>query len=76
VTAVRTFAQTLRKYTTVRAVLQNYTQINQMLTDLNHVDFRNIQEQVGDYDIFVFLNFFKNIYEIYSLIIKSLFLPM
>lgn len=75
-TAVRTFAQTLRKYTTVRAVLQNYTQINQMLTDLNHVDFRNIQEQVGDYDIFVFLNFFKNIYEIYSLIIKSLFLPM
>ncbi|CAH1737097.1 unnamed protein product [Aphis gossypii] len=46
VTAVRTFAQTLRRYTTVRAVLQNYTQINEMLTDLNHVDFRNIQEQV------------------------------
>lgn len=57
-TAVRTFAQTLRRYTTVRAVLQNYTQINQMLTDLNHVDFRNIQEQVRDYDIFVFINFF------------------
>ncbi|XP_026807033.1 DNA-binding protein RFX2-like [Rhopalosiphum maidis] len=46
VTGVRTFAQTLRRYTTARAVLQNYTQINQMLTDLNHVDFRNIQEQV------------------------------
>ncbi|XP_025192518.1 DNA-binding protein RFX2-like [Melanaphis sacchari] len=46
VTAVRTFAQTLRRYTTARAVLQNYTQINQMLTDLNHVDVRNLQEQV------------------------------
>lgn len=52
-TAVSAFAQTLRRYTSLnhlaqaaRAVLQNYTQINQMLTDLNRVDFRNVQEQV------------------------------
>ncbi|CAI6363145.1 unnamed protein product [Macrosiphum euphorbiae] len=44
VTAVRAFAQTLRRYTTARAVLQNYTQINQMLTDLNRMDFRNVQQ--------------------------------
>lgn len=52
-TAVSAFAQTLRRYTSLnhlaqaaRAVLQNYNQINQMLTDLNRVDFRNVQEQV------------------------------
>jgi len=44
VTAVRAFAQTLRRYTTARAVLQNYTQINQMLTDLNRMDFRSVQQ--------------------------------
>lgn len=55
-TAVSAFAQTLRRYTSLnhlaqaaRAVLQNYTQINQMLTDLNRVDFRNVQEQVRDF---------------------------
>ncbi|XP_050535558.1 DNA-binding protein RFX2-like isoform X2 [Daktulosphaira vitifoliae] len=54
VTAVSAFAQTLRRYTSLnhlaqaaRAVLQNYTQINQMLTDLNRVDFRNVQEQAS-----------------------------
>jgi len=58
VTAVSAFAQTLRRYTSLnhlaqaaRAVLQNYTQINQMLTDLNRVDFRNVQEQVRDFEI-------------------------
>eukprot|EP00102_Acyrthosiphon_pisum_P022351 XP_016659561.1 PREDICTED: DNA-binding protein RFX2 [Acyrthosiphon pisum] len=44
VTTVRAFAQTLRRYTTARAVLQNYTQINQMLTDLSRMDFRNLQQ--------------------------------
>jgi len=34
-------------------VLQNYTQINQMLADLNRVDFRNVQEQVGNFEIIV-----------------------
>jgi len=37
-------------------VLQNYTQINQMLTDLNRVDFRNVQEQVRHVDIYI-MNF-------------------
>uniref|UniRef100_A0A8D9EFE4 Transcription factor RFX3 n=1 Tax=Cacopsylla melanoneura TaxID=428564 RepID=A0A8D9EFE4_9HEMI len=52
VTAVGAFAQMLRRYTSLnhlaqaaRAVLQNSTQINQMLTDLNRVDFHNVQEQ-------------------------------
>jgi len=51
--AVSAFAQTLRRYTSLnhlaqaaRAVLQNSTQINQMLADLNRVDFHNVQEQV------------------------------
>uniref|UniRef100_A0A1B6LH39 RFX-type winged-helix domain-containing protein n=1 Tax=Graphocephala atropunctata TaxID=36148 RepID=A0A1B6LH39_9HEMI len=54
VTAVAAFAQTLRRYTSLnhlaqaaRAVLQNSTQINQMLTDLNRVDFHNVQEQAS-----------------------------
>ncbi|XP_075236299.1 regulatory transcription factor Rfx [Lycorma delicatula] len=54
VTAVGAFAQTLRRYTSLnhlaqaaRAVLQNSTQINQMLTDLNRVDFHNVQEQAS-----------------------------
>lgn len=44
------FAQTLRRYTSLnhlaqaaRAVLQNSSQISQMLTDLNRVDFANVQ---------------------------------
>jgi len=53
-TAVSAFAQTLRRYTSLnhlaqaaRAVLQNSSQINQMLADLNRVDFHNVQEQVS-----------------------------
>ncbi|XP_071800198.1 transcription factor RFX3-like isoform X2 [Asterias amurensis] len=48
--AVTAFAQTLRRYTSLnhlaqaaRAVLQNTSQINQMLSDLNRVDFANEQ---------------------------------
>ena len=51
--AVSAFAQTLRRYTSLnhlaqaaRAVLQNSGQITQMLSDLNRVDFVNVQEQV------------------------------
>lgn len=47
---VSAFAQTLRRYTSLnhlaqaaRAVLQNTAQINQMLSDLNRVDFANVQ---------------------------------
>eukprot|EP00102_Acyrthosiphon_pisum_P026868 XP_016664078.1 PREDICTED: DNA-binding protein RFX2 [Acyrthosiphon pisum] len=46
VAAVRAFAQTLRRCTSARAVLQNYTKINQILTDLNCMDFYNEQEYV------------------------------
>jgi regulatory factor X 1/2/3 len=53
VSAVSALAQTLRRYTSLnhlaqaaRAVLQNSSQIDQMLVDLNRVDFRNVQEQV------------------------------
>lgn len=52
VAAVGAFSQTLRRYTSLnhlaqaaRAVLQNPQQINQMWTDLNKVDFNNVQEQ-------------------------------
>lgn len=52
--AVSAFAQTLRRYTSLnhlaqaaRAVLQNTSQINQMLADLNRVDFHNVQEQAS-----------------------------
>lgn len=55
-TAVSAFAQTLRRYTSLnhlaqaaRAVLQNSSQINQMLADLNRVDFHNVQEQVNNH---------------------------
>ncbi|KAK9981566.1 hypothetical protein ABG768_001093 [Culter alburnus] len=48
------FAQTLRRYTSLnhlaqaaRAVLQNTAQITQMLSDLNRVDFTNVQEQAS-----------------------------
>ncbi|XP_012156684.1 DNA-binding protein RFX2 [Ceratitis capitata] len=52
--AVSAFCQTLRRYTSLnhlaqaaRAVLQNNTQITQMLHDLNRVDFHNVQEQAA-----------------------------
>ena len=52
--AVSAFCQTLRRYTSLnhlaqaaRAVLQNNAQITQMLTDLNRVDFHNVQEQAA-----------------------------
>jgi len=52
INAVKSFAQTLRRYTglnhlaqAARAVLQNPEQVNQMLNDLNKVDFANLQEQ-------------------------------
>uniref|UniRef100_A0AAY4DY90 DNA-binding protein RFX2 n=1 Tax=Denticeps clupeoides TaxID=299321 RepID=A0AAY4DY90_9TELE len=54
VAVVSAFAQTLRRYTSLnhlaqaaRAVLQNTSQINQMLADLNRVDFANVQEQAS-----------------------------
>ena len=44
------FSQTLRRYTSLnhlaqaaRAVLQNSGQVSQMLSDLNRVDFGNVQ---------------------------------
>uniref|UniRef100_A0A3Q0RIV6 Regulatory factor X1 n=1 Tax=Amphilophus citrinellus TaxID=61819 RepID=A0A3Q0RIV6_AMPCI len=54
VVCVGSFSQTLRRYTSLnhlaqaaRAVLQNSAQINQMLSDLNRVDFNNVQEQAS-----------------------------
>uniref|UniRef100_H2TBN9 DNA-binding protein RFX2 n=1 Tax=Takifugu rubripes TaxID=31033 RepID=H2TBN9_TAKRU len=54
VAVVSAFAQTLRRYTSLnhlaqaaRAVLQNTSQINQMLSDLNRVDFANVQVNVA-----------------------------
>ncbi|XP_017272544.1 MHC class II regulatory factor RFX1 isoform X1 [Kryptolebias marmoratus] len=54
VVCVSSFSQTLRRYTSLnhlaqaaRAVLQNPAQINQMLSDLNRVDFTNVQEQAS-----------------------------
>ncbi|XP_034534369.1 MHC class II regulatory factor RFX1a isoform X4 [Notolabrus celidotus] len=54
VTSANAFAQTLRRYTSLnhlaqaaRAVLQNTAQITQMLSDLNRVDFANVQEQAS-----------------------------
>lgn len=48
--AAGALAQTLRRYTSLnhlaqaaRAVLQNSAQISQMLSDLNRVDFANVQ---------------------------------
>lgn len=50
VVCICSFSQTLRRYTSLnhlaqaaRAVLQNSAQINQMLSDLNRVDFTNVQ---------------------------------
>ncbi|XP_056443131.1 MHC class II regulatory factor RFX1 isoform X2 [Gadus chalcogrammus] len=54
VACVCAFSQTLRRYTSLnhlaqaaRAVLQNSAQITQMLSDLNRVDFTNVQEQAS-----------------------------
>ncbi|XP_078484876.1 regulatory factor X isoform X11 [Ciona intestinalis] len=54
IAAVSAFSQTLRRYTSLnhlaqaaRAVLNNVAQINQMLADLNRVDFTNVQEQAS-----------------------------
>uniref|UniRef100_UPI0037E9B17A MHC class II regulatory factor RFX1 n=1 Tax=Semicossyphus pulcher TaxID=241346 RepID=UPI0037E9B17A len=54
VVCVGSFSQTLRRYTSLnhlaqaaRAVLQNSAQISQMLSDLNRVDFTNVQEQAS-----------------------------
>ncbi|XP_023131050.2 MHC class II regulatory factor RFX1 isoform X1 [Amphiprion ocellaris] len=54
VVCIGSFSQTLRRYTSLnhlaqaaRAVLQNSAQINQMLSDLNRVDFTNVQEQAS-----------------------------
>ncbi|KAF6739151.1 MHC class II regulatory factor RFX1 [Oryzias melastigma] len=54
VVCISSFSQTLRRYTSLnhlaqaaRAVLQNSAQINQMLSDLNRVDFSNVQEQAS-----------------------------
>uniref|UniRef100_A0AAV2LHM6 RFX-type winged-helix domain-containing protein n=1 Tax=Knipowitschia caucasica TaxID=637954 RepID=A0AAV2LHM6_KNICA len=54
VVCVNSYAQTLRRYTSLnhlaqaaRAVLQNSAQITQMLSDLNRVDFTNVQEQAA-----------------------------
>ncbi|CAG0880314.1 unnamed protein product [Darwinula stevensoni] len=54
VCAVSAFAQMLRRYTSLnhlaqaaRAVLHNSQQIQQMLADLNRVDFHHVQEQAS-----------------------------
>ncbi|XP_054168340.1 DNA-binding protein RFX2-like isoform X2 [Oppia nitens] len=54
VAAVGAFSHTLRRYTSLnhlssaaRAVLQNQQQIQQMINDLNRVDFKNVQEQAS-----------------------------
>ncbi|XP_063927281.1 transcription factor RFX3 isoform X3 [Zophobas morio] len=53
-TAVSAFSSSLRRYTSLnhlaqaaRAVLHNSTQIAQMLTDLNRVDFHSVREQAS-----------------------------
>lgn len=63
ITAVSAFSQTLRRYTSLnhvaqaaQSVLQNSSQISQMLSDLNRVDFHNVQ--VID---FVILSFIKKL---------------
>lgn len=55
---VSAFAQTLRRYTSLnhlaqaaRAVLQNTSQINQMLSDLNRVDFANVQVNLSPVEL-------------------------
>lgn len=64
IAAVSAFSQTLRRYTSLnhlaqaaRAVLQNGSQIAQMLNDLNRVDFHNVQ--VGDTNWAICCNILK-----------------
>ncbi|KAL5284425.1 RFX3 family protein [Megaselia abdita] len=52
--SIKAFCQTLKRYTSLnhlaqaaRAVLQNNTQITQMMMDLNRVDFHNVHEQAS-----------------------------
>lgn len=54
VAAVKALSQTLRRHTglnhlaqAARAVLQNGGQVGQMLSDLNRVDFANVQDQAS-----------------------------
>ena len=63
--AISAFCQTLRRYTSLnhlaqaaRAVLQNSSQINQMLNDLNRVDFHNVQVHF----FFFFCYYCRNIF--------------
>lgn len=74
VTAIGAFAQTLRRYTSLnhlaqaaRAVLQNSSQINQMLSDLNRVDFHNVQEQVTSTNTNIKANSFYYVWVVYLL---------
>ena len=53
IAAVSAFSQILRRYTSLnhlaqaaRSVLQNATQISQMLADLNRVDFHIVEDHV------------------------------
>ena len=62
-TTINAFAMTLRRYTSLnhlaqaaRAVLLNSTQVNQMLADLNKVDFHNVQVCISFLCNFSFLN--------------------
>jgi hypothetical protein len=68
-TAVRSFAQILRRYTSLnhlaqaaRAVLQNSSQITQMLTDLNKVDFTSIQVSAAVLSIAVLSSFRRKLW--------------
>lgn len=52
--AVTAFSHTLKRYTSLnhlssaaRPLLQNYAQVQQMISDLGKVDFRNLQEQAN-----------------------------
>lgn len=62
--AVVAFSQTLRRYTSLnhlaqaaRAVLQNSQQISQMLSDLNRVDFNNVQVIVREFSKILYFNY-------------------
>lgn len=76
VTSANAFAQTLRRYTSLnhlaqaaRAVLQNTAQINQMLSDLNRVDFANVQ--VGLVSVLCALAAFTSSYWVSVFVVKS-----
>lgn len=73
ISAVSAFSQTLRRYTSLnhlaqaaRAVLQNGSQIAQMLNDLNRVDFHNVQvcfENFSAIGIELFFQFFFFVFD-------------